>query len=98
MSKSVLVMDTPKSCFYCDCCHTRDYDPRYKIDGEKFCGIENENVDFYYRQAYEDNYVKPDWCPLKELPSKHRFNKSYRDAKAGFICGWNQCLAKIIGE
>ena len=37
------VENLPKNCAYCDCCHTRDYDSRHQIDGEKFCGIENVN-------------------------------------------------------
>lgn len=24
----------PKSCFFCDCCHTKDFNNRYKIDGD----------------------------------------------------------------
>ena len=38
------VENLPKNCAYCDCCHTRDYDHRYQIDGEKFCGIENVDI------------------------------------------------------
>ena len=57
-----------RSCFYCDCCHTKPYDRRYDIDGEKFCGIENLGVDYYYDYNYEDNQGRPDWCPLREIP------------------------------
>jgi hypothetical protein len=38
---SYFVESLPSSCFFCDCCHEREYDIRYKIVGEKFCGIEN---------------------------------------------------------
>lgn len=58
----------PKSCFYCDCCHTKDYDGRYKFDGEKFCGIENIEVDNYYDHN-EETGSRPNWCPLRELPN-----------------------------
>lgn len=58
----------PNSCFYCDCCHTKDYDSRYKIDGEKFCGIMNIEInDDYYDHNDETGY-RPDWCPLRMIP------------------------------
>lgn len=56
----------PQSCFYCDCCHTKDYDSRYRFDGERFCGIENIEVDHYYDY---DKVGRPDWCPLREIPN-----------------------------
>ena len=57
----------PSSCLYCDCCHTKDYDRRYNINGEKFCGIENVEIGDY-SNYYEDNNDRPDWCPLREIP------------------------------
>lgn len=60
------VEDLPKSCFYCDCCHTKDYDRRYKIDGEKFCGIENTEIN-YYKYYNDETGCRPDWCPLIEI-------------------------------
>lgn len=62
------VVSLPKSCFFCDCCHTKDYDNTYKIDGEKFCGIENMEVDFYYDHNLQNNVGRPNWCPLREIP------------------------------
>lgn len=56
------VEEVPQSCWFCDCCHTKDYDSRYKIDGDKFCGIENMEVNDYY-----ETQRKPDWCPLREI-------------------------------
>lgn len=100
MSKAILVMDMPESCFYCDCCHTKDYDYRHKIDGEKFCGIENMEVSRYYRQAYDDIYVKPDWCPLKELPEKYDMDNVAcdRDYDGEYEYGYNACINEILGE
>ena len=60
----------PRSCFYCDCCHTKEYNNRHKIDGEKFCGIENMEVGYYFDHNYEDNNGRPEWCPLRELPDE----------------------------
>lgn len=95
MTKLFLIMDEPKGCFYCDCCHTKDFDYRYKIDGEKICGIEDIDVDDYY------DYVSPrklDWCPLKELPEKVNRSGCYDEYGDGYANGWNECLEEIIGE
>ena len=54
MSKSVLVIDTPKNCNSCVLCCGRLY---------PFCKM---NV---FRDI-EDSDTVPDWCPLKPLPEK----------------------------
>ena len=54
MSKSVLVLDTPKNCNSCVLCCGRLY---------PFCKM---NV---FRDI-EDSDTVPDWCPLKPLPEK----------------------------
>ena len=51
-------------------CHEKPYDNRYKIEGEKFCGIENMDVNNYYCAYYNGLSVKPDWCPLKGITTK----------------------------
>lgn len=64
------VENLPNSCYECSCCHTKDYNSRYKLDGEKFCGITNIEVDNHYN--YND---RPNWCPLREIPRKeNRFS------------------------
>lgn len=68
----------PTSCFFCDCCHTRDYDNRYRIDGEKFCGIENMEVGEYYDHNKYDNFGRPNWCPLREIPDDCLYKMIYR--------------------
>ena len=64
------VENLPKNCAYCDCCHTRDCDSRYQIDGEKFCGIENVNIParFLELEVLEEN--RPNWCQLRKLEIK----------------------------
>lgn len=62
--KGIIALDLPDSCLDCDLCHESDYDSRYQVHGERFCGIKNENVDQYCN--YE-NPSKPDWCPAKPL-------------------------------
>lgn len=65
------VEDLPQACAYCGCCHTRPYNRNYKIDGEKFCRILNEDVEIYYHYGTR----RPRMCPLKELPDKKRNTK-----------------------
>lgn len=95
MSKYILVTDTPNSCFECDYCHTKDYDYRKQIDGEKFCGIKNMNVNDYY--DYE-NKRKPDWCPLRELPERKKLEGFTSFADDMKVIGWNACLDEILNR
>ena len=52
--KSVLVINTPKNCKECDC-HLW-----------LVCVPADEDIDEYV----DASKTKPDWCPLKPLPSK----------------------------
>ena len=89
------VESLPRSCFYCDCCHTKDFDYKYKIDGDKFCGIENMEVNDFYDYNHETRR-RPDWCPLREIPQK-KITK-YSDAGNMYRGGWNDCIDEMIGE
>lgn len=101
MNKSFYILNTPLSCFTCDCCHTKDYDYRKQIDSEKFCGIENRNVNDYCDYV---NPRKPDWCPLKEIPKRKEKVKYYGNGVLGindmsksiFNDGYNACLDEIL--
>lgn len=97
MSKAILVIDMPDSCFHCDCCHEKPYDNRYKIEGEKFCGIEDMEVDKYYDSFYSEKSMRPSWCPLKELPTKENGEMKIRsdEYSDGFTDGFNACLDVI---
>ena len=78
MSKGIIIIDIPENCYYCDFCHTKDYDSRYKIDGEKICGIENVNVDNYCDIDFDSFVSRPDWCPIKSLSEyKDDINKIF---------------------
>ena len=90
MRKVVLVRDMPKGCFYCDYSYEKDYDYRYKIEGEKFCEIENINIGGFYEYV---SPRKPDWCPLRPLPEKLKFH----DGKFnGEVKGWNDCIGYFL--
>ena len=88
------VESLPTSCFFCDCCHERNYDIRYKICGEKFCGIENMEVGDYYDHNKYDNVGRPKWCPLRELPN-HMVCFGEED---DYTEGYNDCLDKILNK
>ena len=98
--KAILITDMPSTCAYCDFCHTKEYDSRHKLDGEKFCGILNEDVEVYYYYGTG----RPKFCPLKEIPDKYELSEEYTyenmcdaDEKWAFACGWNACIRKIKG-
>lgn len=88
------VESIPTSCFFCDCCHERSYDLRYKICGEKFCGIENMEVGDHYDHNKYDNVGRPKWCPLRELPN-HMVRFGEED---DYTEGYNDCLDEILSK
>ena len=100
------VENLPENCMYCDCCHTKPYDNRHKIDGEKFCGILNEDVEVYYYHG--DG--RPEFCPLRELPKKKReiyqLNRRYSSGEFetygvsvdNLAIGYNQCIDDILND
>lgn len=96
MSKSALVMETPKNCYECpfSCTNGNDTDcgycelEMYFIDGEVV--INEEYFDF-------ESEVKPDWCPLKLLPEKMT-GVAQTDHWNSIKAGWNGCINEITGE
>lgn len=98
MSKSVLVMKTPKNCYECpfSCTNGNDTDcgycelEMYFVDGEVV--INEEYFDF-------ESEVKPDWCPLKPLPEKMAIPRGARNVDGlEYAAGYNSCLNEIAGE
>ena len=87
MSKSVLILDTPKMCD--DCLFYRcAYDEN--DDYLDVCMALRETIDDCYEKRY-------DGCPLKEVPKKKE-GEVYFLEDAGFQNGWNECLDEILGE
>lgn len=80
MSKSVLVINTPK---YCALCVLRS--------GvlHPFCRVNNRDI--------TDLSIRPDWCPLMDLPEKDNGDYPANTSDAGFAEGWNQCIDEITG-
>jgi hypothetical protein len=82
MSKSVLVIDTPESC--CSC-YLRGFTLNLQ-----YCRGKLKDI--------KDTSVKPDWCPLMNLPEKDNGDYPANTFDAGFVEGWNQCIDEITGE
>ena len=87
MTKSVLVIDNPESCFECNFLYC---DGDTNLDS---CQAREEA-----RLVDSATYEKPDWCPLRELPEKIPELKSgYEDINTSIRrVGWTACLDKIL--
>lgn len=93
MSKSVLIVDTPKTCLDCVFCFELD-------EGINACCsiVSDENDNGLYKDIQCDGgycQSKPEWCPLKELPERRKYVEKFFN---GEVKGWNDCLKTIIGE
>lgn len=90
INKSILVIDTPLRCYDC---------PSYKgsIRGD-MCGVAGNTLT---TSELFDTTKKPDWCPLKPVPKKHKelSIEEYEFEKLGlaFTQGWNSCINEILG-
>ena len=94
MSKSVLVIETPSSC--------RDCGLRFDSYGQcEVCVVADDIVDQHYEKG-----TKPDWCPLRPLPSYKNLKQNTDDTKTyleqilsyQFDQGYNTCLQELEGE
>lgn len=90
MSKAMLILDMPETCLDCMFCFELD-------EGANACCsvMSDENDKGLCRDIQCDGGYcqnKPDWCPLKELPERRKYNFN------GNVKGWNDCLRTILGE
>lgn len=92
MSKSILVVDTPKNCEQCCFCKGLNVCQVKKM-------LENDGVFTVYtvdKQIMDG--TKPDWCPLNPIPEKDPnsyFPDEYSD---GYKDGHNACIDEIISS
>lgn len=91
MSKSVLVMNTPETCWDCMFCYELG-------DGvNAHCSVVSgdEYKGFFRTIDCKDGYCqsKPDWCPLKELPEEE-----YYDGCDLWERGWNSGRNHLLKE
>lgn len=84
MSKAVLIIDMPN---YCKECSLRK---------DIYCkAVKEDNNIGYYLNNKDPSMYKPEWCPLKEMPERRKYNEEYFN---GDVKGWNDCLKTILGE
>lgn len=81
MSKSVLVIDTPKNC---RSCYLRGFTLNLQ-----YCRGKLKDI--------KDTSIKPEWCPLKLLPEKDTKNHFPDEFEDGYAAGWNGCIDEITG-
>ncbi len=85
MNKSLLVIDTPKSCENC-----------YMLS-HNYCNFQC----LITGELIEKSTNKPDWCPLKPLPEKKEYIVPIDNVEAQkdiIAVGWNACIDEITGE
>lgn len=87
--KAILIMDMPSSCIDCRFC--REIDEGINA----CCEIMDEPDDSELCRMIDVSYTqeKPDWCPLKPMPSRfneEHFNR-YEDC-------YNACIDEILGD
>lgn len=97
MSKSVLVLDTPKNCY--DCPFGTAYCGELEYVGYcELAGCLDYDVILMTEEHYDyESKSKPDWCPLKPLP-KYKSIEKPGEYEYGIQCGWNRCIDEIAGE
>lgn len=82
MSKSILVIDTPKKCIHCPLLNDADE-----------CTVQDDAANFKAGNSW-DELMKG--CPLKPLPEKITGLDS-TDHWKSIKEGWNGCINKITG-
>ena len=104
MGKCILVLDDmPKNCLECPFRYKSEemslgnftYQSlfRCKFEPEGLCEDEGDTV--YLNDLMMKG--KPDWCPLKPMPSK-KDDDFYDWGKANQIKGYNACIDEILGD
>lgn len=84
MSKSILVIDTPKACIDCPCHFAGE-------SGMVMCGVEKKKL-----LAEDIETFKPDWCPLKHAPMYKNDRGNFSVEELQRIFGYNECLEDIL--
>ena len=83
MSKCVLVMDMPKSCYSCNMCNSNDE-----------CILQDEDANFKASDSWEELRKG---CPLRELPKKKP--TIGKESENDILCmnaGYNACIDELL--
>ena len=97
MSKSVLVVDTPKNCY--DCPFGAEYCGNLGYEGCcELAGCLNSDMRLITEELYDcESKSRPDWCPLNPLPEKMT-GVAQTDHWNSIKAGWNACIDEITGR
>ena len=94
MSKSALIMNTPKGCFACPF-HMADFNFNLCL------ATRNDSIRTISKVSHEGFKKlagRPEWCPLKPLPEKKEYIvpiDNVESQKDIIAVGWNTCLREI---
>ena len=86
MNKSVLVLETPESCWMCSI--ATDY---RVAKASVFCPVIGKDITEKVCESVSE------CCPLKPLP-KYKSMEKPGEYEYGIQCGWNGCIDAITGE
>lgn len=89
MEKGIIAVDVPKLC--CEC-------PFFDVLEESnimYCSVSELGHCEHLPKFIENEYLKPDWCPIKPLPER-AYHENYCDG-GRYDKGWNDCLNEILG-
>lgn len=87
--KGIIVVDIP------ECCIKTDGSVKCPLAwNSQFCSSFSPKGLDMTNGEWEEIYMtgeKPDWCPIKPVPSKYR-------GLTNFECGFNHCIDEIMKE
>lgn len=83
MEKAVLLMDVPYKCLDCNL-------SVLDMDGSLSCYYNKREI----CSDVGENNSRPEWYPLRELPSKKKWGEIYN----GNVKCWNDCLKEISSQ
>lgn len=95
MAKGIIVMDVPEECRKC---------PFQEVSEENHMWCLVSNLDYCSRihKMILDEYSKPDWCPIKQVPERKALTGDVSNTtKMGeelVRVGFNACLDEIEGS
>ena len=89
--KAILVIEMPSDCNDCLLC-------RYAHNMEPF-DEDEAYCEKLFKSVKEEisKETKPDWCPLRPVPSK-KDDDFYDWGKANQVKGYNACIDEILGD
>ena len=97
MSKSIMIIETPKNCHHCK---FEDWDEEEWCYKCKLLDLPTESKTYHNGQV---GFVRKLLCPFKKLPEKRLLPKEMVEwtnygEEPWFSDGWNACIDEILGE